>query len=229
MWAVFQSWNNERAQVYRELNDIPASWGTAVNVQAMVFGNLGEHSGTGVAFSRDAGTGEDLFNGEFLVNAQGEDVVAGIRTPQQVSLIGSRRWAELALVSEADRASNYPSLEELMPLIYQQLLQFETKLENHFKDMQDIEFTIQEGQLWMLQTRNGKRTGAAMVRIAMEMLQQGMIDEKTALKRVTPDRLNDLLHPIFDPKALAAALPIARGLIHAARRARTGPTTCRKT
>ena len=212
VWAVFQSWNNERAQVYRELNDIPASWGTAVNVQAMVFGNLGEHSGTGVAFSRDAGTGEDLFNGEFLVNAQGEDVVAGIRTPQQVSLIGSRRWAELALVSEADRASNYPSLEELMPLIYQQLLQFETKLENHFKDMQDIEFTIQEGQLWMLQTRNGKRTGAAMVRIAMEMLQQGMIDEKTALKRVTPDRLNDLLHPIFDPKALAAALPIARGL-----------------
>jgi pyruvate,orthophosphate dikinase len=212
VWAVFESWNNERAKVYRELNDIPASWGTAVNVQAMVFGNLGDHSGTGVAFSRDAGTGEDLFNGEFLINAQGEDVVAGIRTPQQVSLIGSRRWAELALVSEQDRARNYPSLEELMPQIYQQLLHFETTLENHFKDMQDIEFTIQEGKLWMLQTRNGKRTGAAMVRIAMKMLQQGMIDEKTALQRVTPDRLNDLLHPIFDPKALAAATPIARGL-----------------
>ncbi|TXT35018.1 MAG: pyruvate orthophosphate dikinase [Comamonadaceae bacterium] len=212
VWAVFESWNNERACVYRELNDIPASWGTAVNVQAMVFGNLGNSSATGVAFSRDAGTGEDLFNGEFLVNAQGEDVVAGIRTPQQVSLVGSRRWAELALVSEAERASQYPSLEELMPPIYQQLLQFETLLENHFRDMQDIEFTIQEGKLWMLQTRNGKRTGAAMVRIAMEMLKQGMIDEKTALQRVAPDRLNELLHPIFDPKAIKAATLIARGL-----------------
>ena len=212
VWAVFESWNNERACVYRELNDIPASWGTAVNVQAMVFGNLGDSSATGVAFSRDAGTGEDLFNGEFLVNAQGEDVVAGIRTPQQVSLVGSRRWAELALVPEAVRASQYPSLEELMPQIYQQLLQFETQLENHFKDMQDIEFTIQQGKLWMLQTRNGKRTGAAMVRIAMDMLKQGMIDEKTALQRVTPDRLNELLHPIFDPRALAAAVWVARGL-----------------
>ena len=184
--AVFESWNNERARVYRELNDIPQSWGTAVNVQAMVFGNLGDSSATGVAFTRDAGTGEDLFNGEFLVNAQGEDVVAGIRTPQQVSLVGSRRWAELAQVSEEDRRDKYPSLEELMPDIYQQLLQAETTLENHFKDMQDLEFTIQEGQLWMLQTRNGKRTGAAMVRIAMEMLKQGMIDEKTALLRVAP-------------------------------------------
>ena len=210
--AVFESWNNDRARVYRELNDIPQSWGTAVNVQAMVFGNLGNHSATGVAFSRDAGTGEDLFNGEFLVNAQGEDVVAGMRTPQQVSLVGSRRWAELALVSEEERAAKYPSLEELMPEIYQQLLKAETALENHFKDMQDLEFTIQEGKLWMLQTRNGKRTGAAMVRIAMEMLQQGMIDEKTALQRVAPDRLNDLLHPIFDPKALKAAAVIARGL-----------------
>ncbi len=212
VWAVFESWNNDRAKVYRELNDIPQSWGTAVNVQAMVFGNLGEHSATGVAFSRDAGTGEDLFNGEFLVNAQGEDVVAGIRTPQQVSLVGSRRWAELALVSETDRASKYPSLEELMPPIYAQLLHFETTLENHFKDMQDIEFTIQEGKLWMLQTRNGKRTGSAMVRIAMEMLQQGMIDEKTAIMRVAPDRLNELLHPVFDLQALADAMPIARGL-----------------
>jgi pyruvate,orthophosphate dikinase len=210
--AVFESWNNDRARVYRELNDIPQSWGTAVNVQAMVFGNLGDTSATGVAFSRDAGTGEDLFNGEFLVNAQGEDVVAGIRTPQQVSLVGSRRWAQLALVSEEERRARYPSLEELMPQIYQQLLHAETTLENHFKDMQDLEFTIQEGKLWMLQTRNGKRTGAAMVRIAMEMLQQGMIDEKTALQRVSPDRLNDLLHPIFDPKALKEAKVIARGL-----------------
>jgi len=210
--AVFESWNNERARVYRELNDIPQSWGTAVNVQAMVFGNLGDHSATGVAFTRDAGTGEDLFNGEFLVNAQGEDVVAGIRTPQQVSLLGSRRWAELAQVGEEERRTKYPSLEELMPELYQQLLKAETLLENHFKDMQDLEFTIQEGRLWMLQTRNGKRTGAAMVRIAMEMLQQGMIDEKTALQRVAPDRLNDLLHPVFDPQALAEATVIARGL-----------------
>jgi pyruvate,orthophosphate dikinase len=210
--AVFESWNNERARVYRELNDIPQSWGTAVNVQAMVFGNLGERSATGVAFTRDAATGEDLFNGEFLVNAQGEDVVAGVRTPQQVSLLGSRRWAELAQVGEDERAARYPSLEELMPGIYQQLLQAETKLENHFKDMQDLEFTIQQGQLWMLQTRNGKRTGAAMVRIAMEMLQQGMIDEKTALQRVAPERLNDLLHPVFDPQVLADATVIARGL-----------------
>jgi len=210
--AVFESWNNDRARVYRELNDIPQSWGTAVNVQAMVFGNLGESSATGVAFSRDAGTGEDLFNGEFLVNAQGEDVVAGIRTPQQVSLVGSRRWAQLAMVDEAERRARYPSLEELMPDLYRQLLHAETTLENHFKDMQDLEFTIQEGQLWMLQTRNGKRTGAAMVRIAMEMLGQGMIDEKTALQRVVPDRLNDLLHPIFDTQALKEAAVIARGL-----------------
>ena len=210
--AVFESWNNERARVYRELNDIPEAWGTAVNVQAMVFGNLGDSSATGVAFTRDAGTGEDLFNGEFLVNAQGEDVVAGIRTPQQVTLVGSRRWAELAQVGEAERRAKYPSLEELMPDIYRQLLQAETLLENHFKDMQDLEFTIQEGRLWMLQTRNGKRTGAAMVRIAMEMLQQGMIDEKTALQRVSPDRLNDLLHPIFDATAMKGASVIARGL-----------------
>ena len=210
--AVFESWNNERARVYRELNDIPADWGTAVNVQAMVFGNLGDSSATGVAFTRDAGTGEDLFNGEFLLNAQGEDVVAGIRTPQQVSLVGSRRWAELAQVSEDERRAKYPSLEELMPEIYAQLLQAETALENHFKDMQDLEFTVQDGRLWMLQTRNGKRTGTAMVRIAMEMLGQGMIDEKTALQRVVPERLNDLLHPVFDNAALQAAQLITRGL-----------------
>jgi pyruvate,orthophosphate dikinase len=210
--AVFQSWNNDRAVVYRELNDIPDAWGTAVNVQAMVFGNLGDNSGTGVAFTRDAGTGEDLFNGEFLINAQGEDVVAGTRTPQQITLEGSRRWAQLAMVSEEDRRSRFPSLEELMPDIYKQLLAAETKLENHYKDMQDVEFTIQEGRLWMLQTRGGKRTGAAMVRISMEMLRQGMIDEKEALRRVGPDRLNELLHPVFDPAAIKKARSIAHGL-----------------
>ena len=210
--AVFQSWDNDRAKVYRELNDIPDSWGTAVNVQAMVFGNLGSHSGTGVAFTRDAATGEDLFNGEFLVNAQGEDVVAGIRTPQQITLEGSRRWAQLALVSEEDRRAKYPSLEELMPEIYRQLLDAETKLERHYADMQDVEFTIQEGSLWMLQTRSGKRTGAAMVKIAMDMLRQGMIDEKEALRRVNAERLNELLHPIFDPAAIKSARSIAHGL-----------------
>ena len=212
VFAVFQSWNNDRAKLYRQLNDIPEEWGTAVNVQAMVFGNLGDNSGTGVAFSRDAGSGEDVFNGEFLVNAQGEDVVAGIRTPQQVTLEGSRRWAELAQVSEDDRKNKYPSLEELMPEMYKQLLKTETALENHYKDMQDIEFTIQEGKLWMLQTRSGKRTGAAMVRIAMEMLEQGMIDEKTALMRVAPDRLNELLHPVFNAQALKKTSTIASGL-----------------
>lgn len=210
--AVFESWNNERARVYRALNEIPESWGTAVNVQAMVFGNLGNSSATGVAFTRDAGTGEDLFNGEFLVNAQGEDVVAGIRTPQQITLEGSRRWAKLACVEEDDRKANYPSLEELMPEVYKQLLDAETTLENHYRDMQDVEFTIQEGKLWMLQTRNGKRTGAAMVRIAMEMLRQGMIDEKTAVLRVDPNRLDELLHPVFDREARKQAKLIARGL-----------------
>lgn len=212
VFAVFESWNNERAQVYRELNDIPASWGTAVNVQTMVFGNLGEHSATGVCFSRDAGTGENQFNGEFLINAQGEDVVAGVRTPQQISRLGSRRWAQLALVDEETRHQRYPSLEELMPELYRQLIDASSRLEKHYTDMQDMEFTIQEGKLWMLQTRNGKRTGAAMVRIAMEMLKEGLIDEKTALARVSPERLNDLLHPVFDPAALKKARVIARGL-----------------
>ena len=210
--AVFQSWNNDRAVFYRQMNDIPDSWGTAVNVQSMVFGNLGDHSGTGVAFTRDAATGEDVFNGEFLINAQGEDVVAGIRTPQQITLEGSRRWAELAQVSEADRAAKYPSLEEIMPQIYADLIKTETALENHYKDMQDIEFTIQEGKLWMLQTRSAKRTGAALVRTSMEMLAQGFIDEKTALARVSPDRLNELLHPVFDPSAIKRAKVIAKGL-----------------
>ncbi len=212
VFAVFESWNNERAKVYRELNDIPQSWGTAVNVQAMVFGNLGNSSATGVAFSRDAGTGEDVFNGEFLINAQGEDVVAGVRTPQQITLVGSQRWARLAMVDEATRSTQYPSLQELMPDLFEQLLAAETQLEHHYADMQDMEFTIQEGKLWMLQTRSGKRTGAAMVRIAMEMLQQGMIDEKTALLRVSPERLNELLHPVFDDHGLTAGKVIARGL-----------------
>lgn len=210
--AVFESWNNERAKVYRSLNGIPEHWGTAVNVQAMVYGNLNDNSATGVAFTRDAGTGEDLFNGEFLVNAQGEDVVAGIRTPQQITLIGSRRWAELAKVSEAERREKYPSLEEIMPEVYQELAELETMLENHYSDMQDLEFTIQDGKLWLLQTRNGKRTGAAMVKMAIDMLRQGMIEEKTAVMRVDPHRLDELLHPVFDPEAVKSATVIAKGL-----------------
>ena len=210
--AVFKSWNNERAEVYRILNGIPESWGTAVNVQAMVFGNMGDNSATGVAFTRDAGTGEDIFNGEFLVNAQGEDVVAGIRTPQQITLEGSRRWAALARVSEEERHAKYPSLQEIMPEIFAQLMEAETALENHYRDMQDLEFTIQDGKLWMLQTRNGKRTGAAMVKIAMDMLRQGMIDERSAVLRVDPIRLDDLLHPVFDLQGLKNAEVIARGL-----------------
>jgi len=212
IFSVFESWNNSRAELYRKLNQIPAEWGTAVNVQAMVYGNLGNNSATGVAFTRNAATGEDLFHGEFLVNAQGEDFVAGIRTPQEVTLEGSRRWAKLTNVSEAERASKYPSLEEVMPAVFKELLIYETHLENHYRDMQDIEFTVQEGKLWILQTRNGKRTGAAMVKIAMDMLQQGMIDEETALLRVEPNRINELLHPVFNPAALARAQVIVRGL-----------------
>lgn len=210
--AVFSSWMNDRAILYRKLNNIPAEWGTAVNVQAMVFGNMGDNSATGVAFTRDAATGEDLFNGEYLVNAQGEDVVAGIRTPQQITRIGSQRWAELQGISEADRAANYPSLEEVMPAAYKELYDIQEHLEDYFKDMQDIEFTIQEGKLWMLQTRSGKRTGAAMVKIAMDMLRSGMIDEKTAVLRCDPYKLDELLHPVFDGVALKSAKAIAKGL-----------------
>jgi pyruvate, phosphate dikinase len=212
VYAVFNSWMNDRAIYYRQLNQIPEEWGTAVNVQAMVFGNMGLTSGTGVCFSRDAGTGENLFNGEYLINAQGEDVVAGIRTPQQITLEGSQRWAVLAGVSEADRASKYPSLEEAMPSIYKELWAIQNKLENYFTDMQDMEFTIQEGKLWFLQTRSGKRTGAAMVKIAMDMLKEGLIDEKTALLRVEPNKLDELLHPVFDKKAIKAARVLAKGL-----------------
>lgn len=210
--AVFDSWMNERAILYRKMEGIPAEWGTAVNVQAMVFGNMGDTSATGVCFSRDAATGEDLFNGEYLINAQGEDVVAGIRTPQQITKTGSRRWAELQGISEAERVAKYPSMEEAMPEIYKQLDELQTKLENHYHDMQDMEFTVQEGKLWFLQTRNGKRTGAAMVRIAMEMLQQGIIDEKTAVLRCEPNKLDELLHPIFDKTALRQAKVLTRGL-----------------
>ena len=210
--AVFNSWHNERADLYRKLNNIPAEWGTAVNVQAMVFGNMGESSATGVAFSRDAGTGEDIFNGEYLINAQGEDVVAGIRTPQEITLEGSLRWAKLAGVSESVRATKYPSLEETMPGLYKELYDIQNKLEAHYKDMQDIEFTIQEGKLWMLQTRNGKRTGAAMVKISMDMLEEGMIDEKTALLRNDPAKLDELLHPVFDKTAMSQATLLAKGL-----------------
>ncbi len=210
--AVFGSWYNDRAIVYRRLNRISDNWGTAVNVQAMVYGNMGSNSGTGVAFTRDAGTGENLFNGEYLIDAQGEDVVAGVRTPQQITLEGSKRWAELAKVDEADRAANYPSLEERMPVMYKELIVIETKLENHYKDMQDIEFTIQDGRLWLLQTRGGKRTGAAMVDIAIDMLEEGMIDEKEAVLRVEPNKLDELLHPVFDKTAMAEAVVLAKGL-----------------
>ena len=210
--AVFDSWMNERAILYRKMEGIPAEWGTAVNVQAMVFGNMGDTSATGVCFSRDAATGEDLFNGEYLINAQGEDVVAGIRTPQQITKIGSQRWAELAGVSEADRVAKYPSMEEAMPEIYKELDEIQTRLENHYHDMQDMEFTVQDGKLWFLQTRNGKRTGSAMVKIAMDLLRQGMIDEKTAVKRIDANKLDELLHPIFDKEALKKAKVLTRGL-----------------
>ncbi len=210
--AVFDSWMNERAIYYRKLNNIPAEWGTAVNVQAMVYGNMGQTSGTGVAFTRDAATGENIFNGEYLIDAQGEDVVAGTRTPQQITKEGSYRWAKLAQVSESDRASKFPSLEEKLPEAYKELFNTQKKLESHYSDMQDLEFTIQEGKLWLLQTRNGKRTGASMVKISMDLLREGMIDEKTAILRNEPNKLNELLHPIFDPKEIQKATVISSGL-----------------
>ncbi|NCO62895.1 MAG: pyruvate, phosphate dikinase [Flavobacteriales bacterium] len=210
--AVFNSWNGDRAVYYRNMNGYPSDWGTAVNVQAMVYGNMGDNSGTGVCFTRDAGTGENVFNGEYLINAQGEDVVAGTRTPQQITKLGSLRWAELAKVEEEERTKNYPSLEELMPNIFKELNEYQNKLENHYRDMQDMEFTMQDGKLWILQTRNGKRTGAAMVKIAMDMLKEGLIDEKEALLRIEPNKLDELLHPVFDTKALKRAHVIAQGL-----------------
>ncbi|MEG0601657.1 MAG: pyruvate, phosphate dikinase [Mucinivorans sp.] len=210
--AVFESWMNPRACLYRQMHKYPAEWGTAVNVQAMVFGNMGDNSATGVAFTRDASTGENIFNGEYLVNAQGEDVVAGIRTPQEITIEGSRRWAALQGVSEADRKAKYPSLEEVMPKAYKDLFDIQNHLEKTFTDMQDIEFTIQDGKLWMLQTRSGKRTGAAMVRMAVEMMNEGLIDEKTAVLRVEPAKLDELLHPVFDTAAIKKAKVLAKGL-----------------
>ena len=210
--AVFDSWMNERAIVYRRMNQIPEEWGTAVNVQAMVYGNMGNNSATGVAFSRDAATGENIFNGEYLINAQGEDVVAGIRTPQQITTEGSRRWAALQGISEEERATKYPSLEESMPECAAELIAIADRLEEYYKDMQDMEFTIQDGKLWMLQTRNGKRTGAAMVKIAMDLLRAGKIDEKTTLLRMEPQKLDELLHPVFDKSALKRAKVVAKGL-----------------
>lgn len=210
--AVFDSWMNERAILYRKMNNIPEEWGTAVNVQAMVYGNMGKTSGTGVAFTRDAATGEDIFNGEYLIDAQGEDVVAGVRTPQQITIEGSRRWAKLQGISEEERAAKYPSLEEALPECAKELIEVQQKLEDYFKDMQDLEFTIQDGKLWLLQTRSGKRTGAAMVKIAIDMLHQGYIDEKTALKRCDAEKLDELLHPVFDKKSLAQAKPLTNGL-----------------
>ena len=210
--AVFDSWMNERAILYRKMEGIPQEWGTAVTVMAMVFGNMGNTSATGVCFSRDAATGENRFNGEYLVNAQGEDVVAGIRTPQQITKEGSLRWAKQQGISEEIRATKFPSMEEAMPEIYNQLNALQDKLEKHYHDMQDMEFTVQEGKLWFLQTRNGKRTGTAMVKIAMDLLREGEIDEKTAIERCEPNKLDELLHPVFDKEALAKAKVLTRGL-----------------
>ncbi len=210
--AVFNSWQNDRAIYYRKMEGIPHEWGTAVNVQAMVYGNMGDNSATGVAFTRDAATGENIFNGEYLINAQGEDVVAGIRTPQQITHEGSLRWAKLAGVSEQERKEKFPSLEEKMPAAYKELFDVQQKLEAHYKDMQDLEFTIQDGKLWLLQTRNGKRTGSAMVKIAMDMLNEGLIDDKTALNRVEPNKLDELLHPVFVESELERVKVMAKGL-----------------
>ena len=213
--AVFGSWNNERAILYRKMNGFDDSWGTAVTVQSMVFGNMGDRCATGVAFTRDPSTGEKSFYGEYLINAQGEDVVAGIRTPQQVTIKGSQKWAKDNGVSEKERKEIYPSLEEYMPKAYKQLQDVYMKLEKHYKDMQDIEFTIQNEQLWMLQTRSGRRTATAAVNIAVDMVNEKLIDKKTAVLRVDPASLDQLLHPTFDPKAkkeiIAKGLPASPG------------------
>lgn len=210
--AVFDSWETPRAKLYRKLNKIPDNWGTAVNIQAMVYGNMGNKSGSGVAFTRNAATGENVFNGEYLINAQGEDVVSGVRTPQQITLKGSLEWAQLAGISETERLKNFPSLEESMPEVFKELNELQHQLELHFTDMQDMEFTIQEGKLWMLQTRNGKRTGAAMVKIAVDMLSDDLIDAETAILRVSPNKLDELLHPVFDDIELAKSMILGKGL-----------------
>lgn len=210
--AVFDSWNNDRAIYYRKMNKIPDEWGTAVNVMAMVFGNMGNTSGTGVAFTRNSATGENVFNGEYLINAQGEDVVAGIRTPQQITKADSLKWAQLHNVSEEERKTKYPSLEEYMPSVYEELFDVQRKLEDHFRDMQDIEFTIQEGKLWLLQTRTGKRTGAAMIKIAMDILDEGKIEEEEVIMRIEPNKLDELLHPVFEKEAIKTAKTLVKGL-----------------
>ena len=210
--AVFRSWNNPRAEAYRKLNDIRNLLGTAVNVQAMVFGNMGDTSATGVCFSRNPATGENKFYGEFLINAQGEDVVAGIRDPQQITLEGSLDWAKNNNISEFERKGKYPSLEEVMPNVYKQLVSYKNQLEKYYSDMQDMEFTIQEGKLYMLQTRNGKRTAAAAVRIAVELAEANIISKEEAIMRVNPSDLDQLLHPTFDPDAKKEATILAKGL-----------------
>ncbi len=199
--AVFQSWNGRRAREYRRIERIPEEWGTAVNVQAMVFGNMGDDSATGVAFTRDPATGENLFYGEWLVNAQGEDVVAGIRTP-----------SPLNKATKTEGTQDHLSLEEVSPKLYKQFESFRTKLEKHYKDMMDLEFTIEQGKLWMLQCRVGKRTGAAAVRMAVEMAESKLIDQKTAIMRVAPEQLDELLHPMLDPAAEKTATKLASGL-----------------
>lgn len=213
--AVFGSWMSERAVIYRKREGFSDEWGTAVNVQSMVYGNMGSDCATGVAFTRNPATGENAFYGEYLIDAQGEDVVAGIRTPQQVTIAGSRLWAKDNGVSEEERASKFPSLEESMSPVYKQLVDVYLKLESHYKDMQDIEFTIQQGKLWMLQTRNGKRTAAAAVKIAVEMVEEGLITKSQALLRVKPSDLDQLLHPVFDPSAekkfITKGLPASPG------------------
>ncbi|MFC1670384.1 pyruvate, phosphate dikinase [Spirochaetota bacterium] len=219
--AVFESWNNERAIIYRKMNNYDGSWGTAVNVQAMVFGNMGEDCGTGVAFTRDPANGDHRFYGEYLINAQGEDVVAGIRTPQQVTLEGSQLWAKDNSIPENERKEKFFSLEECMPEVYSDLKKVYQKLEKHYRDMQDIEFTIQDKKLWMLQTRTGKRTAQAAVKIAVDMVDEGLIDKKEALLRIEPEALDQLLHPTFDPngernviaKGLAASPGAATGKV----------------
>jgi len=199
--AVFKSWNGKKAVSYRRIEGIPDDWGTAVNVQAMVFGNMGDSSATGVAFTRDPSTGDDKFYGEWLVNAQGEDVVAGIRTPSPINDD-----------TKNDQNKHLKSMQEAMPPTYRQLFAIRNKLEKHYRDMLDIEFTIEEGKLWMLQCRVGKRTGTAALNMAMDMLAERLIDQKTAVTRVEPQQLDELLHPIIDPKAEKDAVPIVKGL-----------------
>ena len=210
--AVFRSWDNPRANVYRRENDIPYSWGTAVNVQSMAYGNMGDDCGTGVAFTRDPATGEKKLMGEYLVNAQGEDVVAGIRTPRQITLEGSRKWAANNNLSEEERKANFPSLEEVMPECYADFVRICGILEQHYHDMQDMEFTIENKKLYMLQTRNGKRTAPAALKIACDLVDEGMKTVEEAILMVEPRNLDTLLHPQFDTAALKAASPVAKAL-----------------